>query len=481
MAEEDDVSAFVLQCELNKLNEPFSFQRASNREEYLQQLRDFSPTLVIASYKLVGPPLIAETRQRAPGARVIVVGADGDAKAAEQAIECGATDCLFTSRLSEIRLCLEQEPHLRFGKDSHRLAGKKKSGAGRFIESSKEWFREAWRETCQGWEVVKTSSPGKVIRKAGAAFAHSIEETKNRFKLRLVHGKAFLTGAQALLAARAHRHFLPAGPHSHLMAAGFSTANPGQTGSPRATAGEPVDFILPGTRPDAEGKAVQSSPEQKVDQGESSVGGGWSPRSSGTEALASLQLQSLQRELYDEMAAREEAEEALQASELSFKTLFESSLDAVLLLDSEGAVLQANSAATALLGLPLAQLVQLRFSQFIEPDKKILFDSEWGGFLEQGFWRGEKTLKLSDGSSREVQFCVKANFWCGVHLFIARDVTDARRLSEELQEIRKALAKSLEAQAIQRRMLNELEQKLSWFAASAAKLGSSRHEGEAFV
>lgn len=461
VAEDDDVAAFVLQCELNKLDEPFSFQRASNAAEYLQQLRDFSPTLVIASYRLISPPLIVETRQRVPGARLIVIGADGDAAAAEEALQLGATDCLFTSKLSEIRLCLKQKSRSMCGRDQT-VATRHTLRNHKYFMATRDWFREAWRETCEGWTMAANSAPGRIT----ARWSGQVSKALQRRWRRLM---AFCTGAHAMLELRSNRASSSQAGHT----VGFSAANPGRSGSPAGTVGEPANLVST----NGNGSHPPTVPRHDNSSGEE-ISSRFSPLSE--DPLPTFQVQALQRELYQEIIAREEAEDALKASEISFKTLFESSLDAAFLLDSEGAILQANSAACVLLGLPLSELSNRHLREFIPDGRDILFDSEWKGFVDQGFWRGEKVFRAFGGRLRDTQFSATSNVWCGVHLFIARDITERKRLSLELEEIRKALSKSLEAQAIQRRLLNELEQKLSSFAAGAARLGHHHLSGEAF-
>lgn len=429
VAEDDDVAAFLLQCELNKLDEHYSIQRAETVENYQRMLHDFSPTLVIASSKLISPSLIAETRQRAPGARLIVIGTGANVSLSRQALDYGATDCLFTSQLSELRLCLKQSPATFTFKTPQKPV-------------PTGWRAKLDRINLWGDHTIQRLRKSQALQKLAPAWARFEQECKLQSARLAAWGKAFSLLA---MAKAAHWFHFPRGLGA-LTVAPISSANPGLMGSGRFFAPEPIDLSPPGS--------------------ETTL-----PDSFGIEDnLARFQVQTLARELTQEMASREEAESALESIDQSFRTLFESSLDAILLLDDEGTILQANSAACVLLSCPITELTRHRLLDFIEVSKHTSFQSEWKGMLGHGFLRSDKSLLLSDGRRREVQCSAKANVWCGVHLFIARDMTEPRKMSEELTNLRCALNKSLEAQAVQRRMLNDLEQRLSWFASSASKI-----------
>jgi PAS domain S-box-containing protein len=484
VAEGDDIAAFVLQCELKKLDKAYSYKRVASAEEYLQSLGEFSPTLVIGSCKVLDPGLIAETRQRLPAARLIVVGAEADLELAEQSMKYGATDCLFSSQLSEIRLCLQDKPVPRKVKTVALPKTTPVQVLAKPAKATVSFLQAAWDDTVAIYRKITRNrkfaraSEKPTSESRGISLGGVSERTKTALKMHWLHFGAFWTGARALLEAKfgnrvARRNGDPTLGIRPIPT--ISTANPGRVGSPRQSAGEPL--ISPLT---ADGVGRASGPE--TGRGTSNSNSETSERFPftfpDTDNLVKYQLQSLTRELCQEIAAREQAESALEASDLSFKTLFESSLDAIFLLDGEGSILQANSAACVFLSSPISELSKQKFVDLLETSEKPLFQSQWSGFVQQGFMRGEQKFVLKGGRSKVVQYCVKANVWCGVHLMIARDITDRKRLSEELEQLRAALGKSMEAQSIQRRLLNDLEQRLSWFASSASKLGRETSSGE---
>ncbi|HEY6253080.1 MAG TPA: response regulator, partial [Candidatus Angelobacter sp.] len=73
---------------------------------------------------------------------------------------------------------------------------------------------------------------------------------------------------------------------------------------------------------------------------------------------------------------RKQSEEALRHSEATARAIFENSLDAILMIDSEAALLEANPAAAELLGLSRDILVQTRLLDFGDEE----LENEWNRF-----------------------------------------------------------------------------------------------------
>ncbi|MBK7215103.1 MAG: PAS domain S-box protein [Bacteroidales bacterium] len=79
-------------------------------------------------------------------------------------------------------------------------------------------------------------------------------------------------------------------------------------------------------------------------------------------------VEGISRDVTDDMLARE----ALNESELRFRTLFEGSPDAIILADAEtGIIVEVNSAAVKLTGKPASQLIGMHQSELHPPRKKV--------------------------------------------------------------------------------------------------------------
>lgn len=87
--------------------------------------------------------------------------------------------------------------------------------------------------------------------------------------------------------------------------------------------------------------------------------------------------------LTEEEAAAQDAQrraqlDAVAASELRLTRLIEAALDAILTLDGDFRIVQANAAAGAVLGLAPAKLVGLPFERFLPPEELADWRERWG-------------------------------------------------------------------------------------------------------
>ncbi|MDB4929489.1 MAG: Blue-light-activated protein [Myxococcaceae bacterium] len=107
-----------------------------------------------------------------------------------------------------------------------------------------------------------------------------------------------------------------------------------------------------------------------------------------------------------------------------FRAVFDGALDAMLLADDHGVLVDANDAASELLGVERALLLG-RPAQSLVPSDSLV---RWDDFRVAGAMRGEFTLARPDGAAREVEFSATADIVPGLHLAVLRDVT-ARNLA----------------------------------------------------
>ena len=123
------------------------------------------------------------------------------------------------------------------------------------------------------------------------------------------------------------------------------------------------------------------------------------------------------------LARREQRETAgvLDATEREFQSIFDSALDAILILDDKGLCLEANPAALALLGARRSELVGQSIQQFHLPVDN--FESVWKRFLDRKDVHGEVQLIRRDGDHVFVEYTAKANYLPGRHVAILRDIS----------------------------------------------------------
>ena len=116
------------------------------------------------------------------------------------------------------------------------------------------------------------------------------------------------------------------------------------------------------------------------------------------------------------------AQDQLRESQSLLRAIFDGSLDAMVLMDGERRIVEANAAACELVGFPREHLIGRCTDELVPPG-----DDAVGGFrtfLEQGQARGQFTLHRPDGATRVVEHSAVANVTPGLHLASWRDATD---------------------------------------------------------
>jgi PAS domain S-box-containing protein len=115
--------------------------------------------------------------------------------------------------------------------------------------------------------------------------------------------------------------------------------------------------------------------------------------------------------------------------EARYRALFETTLDAMMIVDNDGCFVDVNDNLCRLLKAPRAQLIGAHFSQFI-PAELLGTSAVASGHLRTlGSLEGEFALRATDGSLIEVEWRARANFTPGLHLWAAREIT-ARKQAE---------------------------------------------------
>lgn len=125
-------------------------------------------------------------------------------------------------------------------------------------------------------------------------------------------------------------------------------------------------------------------------------------------------------------------EERLRESEERFRSIFDNSLDAILLTMPTGEILSANRAAQALLGMTEEEIRRGGRPGMVVEDEALAAALE--ARERNGQWRGMLTYRRKDGSAFPVE--VSSNVFGGPDgrartILIFRDITERMRLEEE--------------------------------------------------
>jgi PAS domain S-box-containing protein len=140
--------------------------------------------------------------------------------------------------------------------------------------------------------------------------------------------------------------------------------------------------------------------------------------------------------LQEQQRLQLETEVALRERDHQFLAVFDSALDALLLVDDERRVLNANPAACALFGVERETLRSIPIDQFLAKASSDEIATKWPEMLTSGEHKGELVVAPADGE-HIVEFTFKAAVVPGRHLFIWRDVSERRRLEAQLRQSQK--------------------------------------------
>lgn len=124
-----------------------------------------------------------------------------------------------------------------------------------------------------------------------------------------------------------------------------------------------------------------------------------------------------------------ETASALDVSEQEYKSVFESTLDGILILNDRGICLDGNSAACRILGMEPGAVVGCRISEFLGRR-----DPERPGFLDHPRECGETSMVRADGRTGFVEYSAQPDFLPGRHMIVIRDVTRRRQAEAALRE-----------------------------------------------
>ena len=134
------------------------------------------------------------------------------------------------------------------------------------------------------------------------------------------------------------------------------------------------------------------------------------------------------------LARREQHQTAstLDATEREYKSVFNSTLDAILILDNQGVCLEGNPAALSLFGTRHEELVGESIEKFFAGVGD--FAAAWTRFLERKSEHRETGILRGDGRTIFVEYTARAHYLPGRHVAVLRDITRKKLAEEALRE-----------------------------------------------
>jgi PAS domain S-box-containing protein len=134
------------------------------------------------------------------------------------------------------------------------------------------------------------------------------------------------------------------------------------------------------------------------------------------------------------LARREHREtaNALDATEREYKSVFDGTLDGIVILDDRGVCLEANPAALKLFGVDQNELVGELIGKFYAGTGD--FKDTWNRFLEHKREHRETQVLRGDGRTIFVEYTAKAHYLPGRHVAVLRDISRRKQAEVALRE-----------------------------------------------
>ena len=128
---------------------------------------------------------------------------------------------------------------------------------------------------------------------------------------------------------------------------------------------------------------------------------------------------------------RERSEAVLREHEQKLRAVFENALDAIFITNDAREYVDANPAACDLLGVAKRDLLGRRLDEFVPPGRRESPNADWDQYLA-GPLVSEEQIRRATGEIRDVDVSSRPHFLPGLNVAFARDVTDRKRLENEL-------------------------------------------------
>ncbi|MGQ9675120.1 MAG: PAS domain S-box protein [Chloroflexota bacterium] len=127
-----------------------------------------------------------------------------------------------------------------------------------------------------------------------------------------------------------------------------------------------------------------------------------------------------------DITERKQMETALTVSEQRYRSLFETALDAIIVTDQQGRIVDANPQASALTGYPRGSLLNMSWPDIIPEDRREAARRSFAQLKREGAMRGETTALRKDGSTLEIAFAA-ARAGPELYQIVILDISEKKR------------------------------------------------------
>jgi PAS domain S-box-containing protein len=124
---------------------------------------------------------------------------------------------------------------------------------------------------------------------------------------------------------------------------------------------------------------------------------------------------------------------AIQESERKYRAVFEASLDGMVIIDDGGLVVDINDALCRMLGVATQSVIGQHFTDMLPPRARGEAVALFEQLRSQGTFQGRLPMFTTRGDVLRVEWSSRAYFLPGLHVCVARDVTEQARTEEQLK------------------------------------------------
>jgi PAS domain S-box-containing protein len=172
---------------------------------------------------------------------------------------------------------------------------------------------------------------------------------------------------------------------------------------------------------------------------------------------------------------RKKAEATLEESRRRLQAVFNTAIDTITLFDSEGHFVDANPAATALLGYSREELLQSNIGVLSSQEDPAKTTRALRNVLTAGRESGEAVIRRKDGSTREIEYRAVGNVLPGLHFVMMHDITARKEAERSLQQLSARLLRlqDEERRRIARQLHDTTGQSLAALRLNLSRIGRS--------
>lgn len=137
-----------------------------------------------------------------------------------------------------------------------------------------------------------------------------------------------------------------------------------------------------------------------------------------------------------EITERKRMEDALNKSDLRYRSLFLNANDAILIADDQGQYVDVNPSACQQLGYPREELLRMKVWDITPQANLEQSRLLWADFIARGEQVGEYEIVGKDGQRQFFDYRATVNILPGVHHTVLRNITARKQAEEALQQSR---------------------------------------------